>query len=100
MPATDDELMEVEDFLDDDVSEMHDVADTVQIVGHICNEGSSSAEKTQLENSEGLLMLPLPLILTLLFLLLHIICNSKFKADKMLRLLHETKYSFELLDGM
>lgn len=52
MPATDDELMEVEDFLEDDKTEMHDVADSGQTVGHISDEGASS-EKTQLENTEG-----------------------------------------------
>ncbi|XP_041016213.1 uncharacterized protein LOC121258721 isoform X4 [Juglans microcarpa x Juglans regia] len=54
VPATDDELMEVGDFLEDDKSEMHDVADTVQILGCMCNEGLSS-EKTLIESSEGLL---------------------------------------------
>ncbi|XP_035548175.1 uncharacterized protein LOC109001935 isoform X1 [Juglans regia] len=54
VPATDDELMEVGDFLEDDKSEMHDVADTVQTLGCMCNEGLSS-EKTLIESSEGLL---------------------------------------------
>ena len=52
MPATDDELMEVEDFLEDDKTEMHDVADSGQTVGHISDEGAFS-EKTQLESTEG-----------------------------------------------
>nr|POE68102.1 telomere repeat-binding protein 6 [Quercus suber] len=56
VPATDDELMEVEDFLEDDKTEMHDVADSGQTVGHISDEGASS-EKTQLESTEGLLKL-------------------------------------------
>ncbi|KAF5466387.1 hypothetical protein F2P56_016313 [Juglans regia] len=51
VPATDDELMEVGDFLEDDKSEMHDVADTVQTLGCMCNEGLSS-EKTLIESSE------------------------------------------------
>ncbi|KAG2728693.1 hypothetical protein I3760_01G216600 [Carya illinoinensis] len=46
--------MEVGDFLEDDKSEMHDVADTVQILGCMCDEGLSS-EKTLIESSEGLL---------------------------------------------
>ncbi|KAG6733316.1 hypothetical protein I3842_01G220700 [Carya illinoinensis] len=54
VPATDDEIMEVGDFLEDDKSEMHDVADTVQILGCMCDEGLSS-EKTLIESSEGLL---------------------------------------------
>lgn len=57
MPATDDEVMEVEDFIEDEKSEMHDVANTEQTLGSIGNEGSSS-EKILLESSEGLLLLP------------------------------------------
>ncbi|GMY34694.1 telomere repeat-binding protein 6 [Fagus crenata] len=51
VPATDDELMEVEDFLEDDKSEMHDVADSGQTVVHTSEEGASFG-KTQLEGSE------------------------------------------------
>ncbi|KAG2722639.1 hypothetical protein I3760_02G136000 [Carya illinoinensis] len=54
VPATDDDVMEVEDFLEDEKSEMHDVANTEQTMGSIGNEGSSS-EKILLENPEGLL---------------------------------------------
>lgn len=64
MPATDDDVMEVEDFLEDEKSEMHDVANTEQTMGSIGNEGSSS-EKIPLENPEGLLLLPFLLILPL-----------------------------------
>jgi hypothetical protein len=57
--------MEVEDFLEDDKSEMHEVADSGQTVRNICNGGSSSG-KNQLESS-GLLVLQL-LLLPLLVL--------------------------------
>ncbi|KAJ6932764.1 hypothetical protein NC651_008250 [Populus alba x Populus x berolinensis] len=42
VPATDDELMEVESLLIDDKCQMHIVADPGQTVGCISNEGSSS----------------------------------------------------------
>ncbi|XP_011040062.1 PREDICTED: uncharacterized protein LOC105136426 isoform X2 [Populus euphratica] len=54
VPATDDELMEVESLLIDDKCEMHIVADPGQTVGCISNEGSSSGI-AQLESLEGLL---------------------------------------------
>lgn len=64
MPATDDEVMEVEDFLEDDKSEMHEVADSGQTVRNICNGGSSFGNN-QLESS-GLLVLQLLLLFPLL----------------------------------
>nr|XP_034899953.1 uncharacterized protein LOC118037906 isoform X1 [Populus alba]XP_034899954.1 uncharacterized protein LOC118037906 isoform X1 [Populus alba] len=54
VPATDDELMEVESLLIDDKCQMHIVADPGQTVGCISNEGSSSGI-AQLESLEGLL---------------------------------------------
>ncbi|XP_024453601.1 uncharacterized protein LOC7475702 isoform X3 [Populus trichocarpa] len=54
VPATDDELMEVESLLIDDKCEMHIYADPGQTVGCISNEGSSSGI-AQLESLEGLL---------------------------------------------
>lgn len=50
VPATDDEIMEVENFLAVDDVEMHLVSDTVQ---SICDERSSSG-MSQLASSEGL----------------------------------------------
>ncbi len=76
MPATDDELMEVEDFLEDDKSEMHDVADSGQTVVHISEEGAYFG-KTQLEGSEGQLVLPI--LLLPLFYYYHF--EQQFKAD-------------------
>lgn len=53
VPATDDEVMEVEDFLEDGKSEIHELADGGQPAWEICNAGSPSG-KNQLESS-GLL---------------------------------------------
>ncbi|KAF9689964.1 hypothetical protein SADUNF_Sadunf01G0146800 [Salix dunnii] len=53
VPATEDELMEVESLLIDDRCGMHIDADPVQTVGCISNEGSSSG-MAQLESLEGL----------------------------------------------
>ncbi|XP_024027390.1 uncharacterized protein LOC21386182 isoform X1 [Morus notabilis] len=53
VPATDDEVMEVEDFLVDDKTEMIDVADIGKTADCTSNEGSDSG-KLQLEVSEGL----------------------------------------------
>lgn len=52
VPATDDEVMEVEDFLVDDKTDMHDVADGEETANCMSNEGSDSG-KVQLESSEG-----------------------------------------------
>jgi hypothetical protein len=52
VPATDDELMEVESLLIDDRCGKHVVADPGQTVGCISNEGSSSGI-AQLESLEG-----------------------------------------------
>uniref|UniRef100_A0A6N2MZR9 Uncharacterized protein n=1 Tax=Salix viminalis TaxID=40686 RepID=A0A6N2MZR9_SALVM len=54
VPATDDELIEVESLLIDEKCEMHVVADPGQTVGCISNEGSSTGI-AQLESLEGLL---------------------------------------------
>ncbi|KAK8664438.1 hypothetical protein V6N13_084229 [Hibiscus sabdariffa] len=53
VPATDDELMEVEGLLENEKRETHIVADTGQALGCISNEVSSSG-MPQLESSEGL----------------------------------------------
>ncbi|KAF8388753.1 hypothetical protein HHK36_025433 [Tetracentron sinense] len=53
VPATDDEVMEVEDLLEDDKSEMPLVEDTGQMEGCISNE-MFSYEKANLVGSEGL----------------------------------------------
>ncbi|KAF8393556.1 hypothetical protein HHK36_021800 [Tetracentron sinense] len=53
VPATDDEVMEVEDLLEDDKSELPSVADTGQTDGYISNEVLSSG-KANLDESEGL----------------------------------------------
>lgn len=53
MPATDDEIMEVKDLLEDGKSVMHIVTETGQTVGCNPNEVSSSG-MPHLENSEGL----------------------------------------------
>lgn len=53
MPATDDEVMEVEDFLVDGKTEMIDVADIGKTADCTSNEGSDSG-KLQLEVSEGI----------------------------------------------
>jgi hypothetical protein len=66
VPATDDEVMQVEDFLEDDKSEMQEVADGGQTVRNICNGGSSPG-KIQLESS-GLLVIQLLLLCPLLVL--------------------------------
>jgi len=52
VPATDDELMEVESLLIDDRCGKHVVADPGQTVGCISNEGSSSG-MAQLKRLEG-----------------------------------------------
>ena len=52
MPATDDEVMEVEDLLKGDKSEIHPVADTGQNVGCASNDEFPST-KTQFDGSEG-----------------------------------------------
>ncbi|WRX26997.1 hypothetical protein QQP08_019484 [Theobroma cacao] len=52
VPATDDELMEVEGLLENEKREIHIVADTGQALGCTSNEVSSSG--IQLESSEGL----------------------------------------------
>jgi len=52
VPATDDEVMEVGDFLEYENSEMHVVADTGQSLECISIERSSSG-KLRLECSEG-----------------------------------------------
>ncbi|KAL4291957.1 hypothetical protein GQ457_14G007460 [Hibiscus cannabinus] len=53
VPATDDELMEVEGLLENEKREAHIVADTGQALGCTFNEVSSSG-MPQLESSEGL----------------------------------------------
>ncbi|TYI59779.1 hypothetical protein E1A91_D10G060900v1 [Gossypium mustelinum] len=53
VPATDDELMEVEGLLENEKRETHIVADTGQALGCISNEVSPSG-MPQLESSEGL----------------------------------------------
>ncbi|KAE8696375.1 subtilisin-like protease isoform 1 [Hibiscus syriacus] len=53
VPATDDELMEVEGLLENEKRETHFVADTGQALGCISNEVLSSG-MPQLESSEGL----------------------------------------------
>ncbi|OMO66107.1 hypothetical protein COLO4_30770 [Corchorus olitorius] len=53
VPATDDELMEVEGLLENENRETHIIADTGQALGSISNEVSSSG-MPQLESSEGL----------------------------------------------
>ncbi|KAF3452057.1 hypothetical protein FNV43_RR08153 [Rhamnella rubrinervis] len=53
VPATDDEVMEVEDFLIDDKTEMHVITDTGKTAEYISN-GGSCCLKLQLESSEGL----------------------------------------------
>ncbi|KAK8594850.1 hypothetical protein V6N13_015763 [Hibiscus sabdariffa] len=53
VPATDDELMEVEGLMENEKHETHIVADTGQALGCISNEVSSSG-MPQLESSEGL----------------------------------------------
>ena len=58
MPATDDELMEVEDLLENEKLETHIVADTKQALGCTSNEVSSSG-MPQLESSEGTIFLAL-----------------------------------------
>lgn len=63
VPATDDEVMEVEGLLLDDKTEMHIVADTEQNVGCTSNEGSSCG-MPQLESSEGLLLFQMLLCIT------------------------------------
>ncbi|KAI4329100.1 hypothetical protein L6164_021400 [Bauhinia variegata] len=52
VPATDDEVIRVEDFLEDENSEMHVVADTGQSVGCISIERSSSG-RLRVECSKG-----------------------------------------------
>lgn len=52
VPATDDEVMKVEDFLIDDKTEMHVITDTGKTAECISN-GGSSCLKLQLESSEG-----------------------------------------------
>lgn len=58
VPATDDELMEVEGLLENEKRETHIVADTRQALGCISNEVSPSG-MPQLESSEGMLSLAL-----------------------------------------
>ncbi|GMI77853.1 TRF-like 6 [Hibiscus trionum] len=53
VPATDDELMEVEGLLENEKHETHIIADTGQALGCTSNEVSSSG-MPQLESSEGL----------------------------------------------
>ncbi|EEF41008.1 conserved hypothetical protein [Ricinus communis] len=53
VPATDDEVMEVESLLLDEKSKMHIVADTGQAVGCISNDQSSSGMLLQLDASEA-----------------------------------------------
>ncbi|KAA3479195.1 Telomere repeat-binding 6-like protein [Gossypium australe] len=53
VPATDDELMEVEGLLENEKRETHIVSDTGQALGCISNEVSPSG-MPQLESSEGL----------------------------------------------
>lgn len=53
MPATDEEVMEVEDFLVDDKTEMLDVVDIEKTTECTSNEGSDPG-KLQLEVSEGI----------------------------------------------
>ncbi|XP_022714542.1 uncharacterized protein LOC111274175 [Durio zibethinus] len=53
VPATDDELMEVEGLLENEKRETHIVVDTGQALGSTFNEVSSSG-MPQLESSEGL----------------------------------------------
>ncbi|XP_065866820.1 uncharacterized protein [Euphorbia lathyris] len=54
VPATDDEVMEVEGMLNDEKSETHILADTRQAVGYISNEGSSSSMLLEFETLQGL----------------------------------------------
>ncbi|WCJ39448.1 TRF-like 6 [Euphorbia peplus] len=54
VPATDDEVMEVEGMLNDEESETHIVADTMQAGGYISNEGSSSGMLLEFETLQGL----------------------------------------------
>jgi len=55
VPATDDEVMEVEDLLEDDKSERLPVAGAGQNVGYTSNDGCPPI-KTQFNGSEGLFM--------------------------------------------
>lgn len=55
MPATDDEIMEVEDFLVDDKTEIQVATDTEKTVECISIEGSACG-KLQLEDSDGYLL--------------------------------------------
>ncbi|PON96221.1 GAMYB transcription factor [Trema orientale] len=54
VPATDDEVMEVEDFLVDDKTEMHGVADSGKTAECMSKDEGSAIVKLQLESSEGL----------------------------------------------
>lgn len=55
VPATDDEVMQVEDLLEDDKSEIHTVADTGLIVGCASSDGfpSSNSQNSQFDGLEG-----------------------------------------------
>lgn len=59
MPATDDEVMQVEDLLEDDKSEIHTVADTGQNVGCASSDGFPSSN-SQFDGSEGQPMYSVP----------------------------------------
>lgn len=54
MPATDDEVMEVEDFLIDDKTEVNVTPDSGK-TNECISSGGSSCLKLQLESSEGYL---------------------------------------------
>lgn len=54
VPATEDEVMEVEDLLEDDKTEIHIIEDTGQTVGCVSNDGPFSREHLN-ESSEGVL---------------------------------------------
>lgn len=62
MPATDDEVMQVEDLLEDDKSEIHTVADTGLIVGCASSDGfpSSNSQNSQFDGLEGQLLYFVP----------------------------------------
>lgn len=70
MPATDDEIMEVEDFLVDEQIELPVVTNTGNVE---CISNESSSGKPQKESSEGLLLLLLSLIIPISTLSLWIV---------------------------
>lgn len=70
MPATDDEIMEVEDFLVDEQIELPVVTNTGNVE---CISNESSSGKPQKESSEGLLLLSLSPIIPISTLSLWIV---------------------------